>query len=75
LTKRQLVLDEFDASVFDGNQVAKDAKLFLQFKHLVAFTGSPLETVHKNIVTKHLGGLFLQYPSLDGLRGRGNVCH
>jgi hypothetical protein len=75
LKKRQLILDEFDASVFDGNQVEKDAKLFLQFKHLVAFTGSHLEVVHKNIVRKHLDGLFLQYPSLDGLQGRGNVCH
>jgi hypothetical protein len=29
LTKRQLVLDEFDASFFDSDQIAEDAKLFL----------------------------------------------
>jgi hypothetical protein len=67
-------LDEFDASLFDGGQVSKDAQLFLWFQYLVAFTGSPLEIVHKNILTKHMDGLLLQYPSIHGLRESSNGC-
>jgi hypothetical protein len=47
---------------------------FLKFKYFVAFTGSPLEIVHKNTITKHLGGIILTYPSLEVLEGKNNQC-
>lgn len=40
----------------------------------MAFTGSPLDIVHKNTVTKHLGGIILTYPSLEALEGKDNIC-
>jgi hypothetical protein len=49
-------------------------ELFLKFKYFVAFTGSPLEIVHKNTIRKHLGGMILTYPSLEALEGKDNLC-
>lgn len=40
----------------------------------MAFTGSPLEIVHKNTIAKNLGGMILTYPSLEALEGKDNIC-
>lgn len=62
-----LLLDEFDAILFDGKQLAARVDLFLRFKYLTAFTGSPLEEIHQSIIEQNIGGMLLKYPALEFL--------
>lgn len=69
-----MVLDEFDVTLFaqDVDQVKLAA--FAVPKKIVAFTGSPLEKYHKNLIKNYFDVAPLNYPGFEKISGVSNIC-
>jgi hypothetical protein len=74
LNDSALILDEFDLTLFDKTITQRELSFFTVPKQVLAFTGSPLETYHTNLVTKYFGVIPLKYPNFEKINGSSNLC-
>lgn len=69
-----LILDEFDLTLFDPDINKDKLSLFTTPSKLVAFTGSPLEKSHTNLINNYFGVVPLNYPGFEKISGVSSVC-
>ena len=69
-----LILDEFDLTLFAQDIDQVQFSSFTVPKRIAAFTGSPLEKAHKNLIKYYFNIVPLDYPTFDKITGVSNIC-